>query len=79
MVSDEDLLIVEKHTVDGLDRSIRSISRGVVNEATGQMMSDCTWSKGDHSREAARLPGLIVSDLAREDVAESREGVMESL
>lgn len=62
MVADVDLLVVQQHSVDGLDSIIRSLGGLVVNEAV-----------------ALGAALLIGCDFAREDVAESGEGVMKGL
>ena len=62
VVSNIDLLIVQKHTVDGLDGSLGSFSSLVVNEAI-----------------ALGTTLLVGSNLARKNVTESSEGIVEGL
>lgn len=78
VVTNVNLLVVQKHTVDGLDGSVGGLTSRVVDEARRQSVTAIAeiWL---HSREASALAILIGTDLARKNVTESSKGVVESL
>ena len=61
-MSDVNLLIVQKHTVDGLDSGVSSFGGLVVDEAI-----------------ALRTALIVGGNFARQDIAESSEGIVQSL
>lgn len=62
IVADVDLLVVQQHSVNGLDGRVSCLRRLVVDKAV-----------------SARTAVLISRDLAREDIAESSKGIVQSL
>lgn len=78
VVTDVDLLVVQKHTVDGLNGSVGGLTGRVMDKARRQSATAIA-KVSLNSREASALAILVGTDFARKNVTESGKSVVESL